>query len=233
MRRKSKIRVVSIALLLVISLILVSGCAPGAPGKIDVPPEVKIAGVYPLDLGSGGVTYNLVFSVSNPNSAMVVMDTLEYNISTQYTTILDEVETIVLARAQILDDVYVPANTEVRVTNAFAVALGTVIGEVYMAKGADALLYLPQSMQDLIASGQMDEASASGMVSVGAIAAMFPLWKLLGAGRPPIDPNLDTYLELGVWDVSAEGPPLWTVKGTASFLPGSVTVEFEDQWQAE
>ena len=233
MKMKSKIRVVSLALLLVISLILVGGCAPGVPGKLE-PPNVTVAGVYPLNLDSNSVTYNLVFSISNPNSVMVVMDNLEYNISTQYTTPLDEVETMVLARAQLVDDVYIPANAEVRVTNAFSVALGTVIGEVYMAKGADALLYLPEGMQKLIASGQMDPASATGMVSVGAIAAMFPLWKLIGASRQAIDPNLDTYLELSVWDVSAPGPPLWTVKGTASFLSaaGPVEVEFEDQWQA-
>ncbi len=233
MKMKSKIRVVSVALLLVISLILVGGCAPGVPGKLE-PPNVTVAGVYPLNLDSNSVTYNLVFSISNPNSVMVVMDNLEYNISTQYTTILDEVETMVLARAQLLDDVYIPANTEVRVSNAFSVALGTVIGEVYMAKGADALLYLPEGMQKLIASGQMDAASATGMVSVGAIACMFPLWKLIGAARQAIDPNLDTYLELAVWDPAPEGPPLWTVKGTASFFSaaGPAEVEFEDQWQA-
>mgnify|MGYP001098699792 CR=1 FL=1 len=228
---KQKVRVISVVLLLIISLILVSGCAP----KELEPPEVKIDGVYPLQLGAGSIDYEVVLSISNPNSVMVVLDTLEWNISTQYTTILDETETSVLARRLLLDDVYIPANTEVKVTSAFAVGLATVIGEVYMAKGADALKYLPQSMQDIIKSGQMDPNTAAKMVQVGAIACMFPLWKLVGASRPPIDPNLDTYLELGVWEPSAEGPPLWTVKGTASFLSaaGPAEVEFESQWQAK
>jgi hypothetical protein len=95
------------------------------------------------------------------------------------------------------------------------------------------LKYLPKSMQDLISSGQMDPETAANLVPVGAIACMFPLWKLVGASQPPIDPSLDTYLELSVWDVSAEGPPLWTVQGTASFLStaGPAEVEFDSQWQ--
>lgn len=229
---KLKVRVVSIALLIVLSLVLVSGCAPGVPGELK-PPEVTLAGVYPLQLGAGSIDYEVVFSISNPNSVMVVLDTLEWNVSTKYTTILGEEKTSVLARRLLLDDVYIPANTEVKVTSAFAVALGTVIGEVYMELGSDALKYLPQSMQDLITSGQMAPDQAAGMVQVGAIAAMFPLWKLIGASRPPIDPQLDTYLELSVWDAAAEGPPLWTGQGTASFLSaaGPAEVEFQSQWQ--
>ena len=231
---KWKIRVVSVALSIILSLALLCGCAPGVPSELK-PCEVKVDGVYPLQLGSGSVDYEVVFSVYNPNPIMVVLDTLEWNISTDYVTILDEVETAVLARRLLLDDVYIPANKEVKVTSAFAVGLGTVIGEVFMAKGSDCLLYLPQTMQDLINSGQMDPESAAGMVSVGAIAEMFPLWKLVGASRPPIDPNLDTFLELSVWDVSAEGPPLWTATGTASFLSaaGPLEQEFSSQWQAE
>ena len=231
---KWKVRVISVALSIVLSLALLCGCAPGVPGKLE-PCEVKVDGVYPLQLGAGSIDYEVVFSIHNPNSVMVILDTLEWNISTQYTTILDEVKTSVLARKLLLDDVYIPANTEVKVTSAFAVGLATVIGEVYMELGSDALKYLPQTMQDLISSGQMDSESAAGMVQVGAIAAMFPLWKLVGASRPPIDPNLDTYLELSVWDVSPQGPPLWTVSGTASFLSaaGPSEIEFEDQWKAE
>lgn len=226
---KLNIRVISVAMLLVLSLILVSGCAPSELKA----PEVKVAGVYPLQLGAGSIDYEVVFSVYNPNSVMVALDTLEWNISTKYTTILGEEKTSVLARRLLLDDVYIPANTEVKVTSAFAVALATVIGEVYMELGSDALKYLPQSMQDLISSGQMPPDQASGMVQVGAIAAMFPLWKLLGASRPPINPNLDTYLELAVWEPASAGPPLWTATGTASFRSdaGPAEVEFESQWQ--
>jgi hypothetical protein len=226
---KLKVRVISVALSIILSLILLSGCAPSALE----PPDVEVAGVYPLQLGAGSIDYEVVFSISNPNSVMVVLDTLDWNISTKYTTILGEEKTSVLARRLLLDDVYIPANTEVKVTSAFAVALETVIGEVYMELGADALKYLPKSMQDLISSGQMDPETAANLVPVGAIACMFPLWKLVGASQPPIDPSLDTYLELSVWDVSAEGPPLWTVQGTASFLStaGPAEVEFDSQWQ--
>jgi hypothetical protein len=226
---KLKVRVISVALSIILSLILLSGCAP----KELEPPKVNVAGVYPLQLGAGSIDYEVVFSISNPNSVMVVLDTLEWNISTQYTTILGEEKTSVLARRLLLDDVYIPANTDVKVTSAFAVALATVIGEVYMELGADALKYLPQTMQVLISSGQMDPETAANLVPVGAIACMFPLWKLLGAERPPIDPSLDTYLELSVWDPAAEGPPLWTVQGTASFLSaaGPAEIEFESQWQ--
>ena len=231
---KWKVRVISVALSIILSLALLCGCAPGVPGKLE-PCEIKVDGVYPLQLGAGSIDYEVVFSIYNPNSVMVVLDTLEWNISTQYVTILDEVETAVLARRLLLDDVYIPANTEVKVTSAFAVALATVIGEVFMDKGADALKYLPQTFQDLISTGQMDPETAAQLVPVGAIACMFSLWKLVGASRPPIDPNLDTYLELSVWDVSPEGPPLWTVAGTASLLSaaGPLEVEFESQWQAE
>jgi hypothetical protein len=231
---KWKVRVISVALSIILSLALLCSCAPGVPRELQ-PCEVKIDGVYPLQLGAGGIDYEVVFSIYNPNSVMVVLDTLEWNISTQYVTILDEVETAVLARRLLLDDVYIPANTEVKVTSAFAVALATVIGEVFMAKGADALKYLPQTFQDLISTGQMDPETAAQLVPVGAIACMFSLWKLVGASRPPIDPNLDTYLELSVWDVSPEGPPLWTVAGTATFLGAKEpsVIEFTDQWQAE
>lgn len=226
---KLRIGSIGIVLLLVVSLILASGCAP----KEIKPPEIKVAGVYPLQLGSGSVDYEVVFSIYNPNSVMLVLDTLEWNISTKYKTILDEERTAVLARRLLLDDVYIPANSEVKVTSAFAVALSTVIGEVYMELGANALKYLPESMQKLIREGQMPPDQASGMVSVGAIACMFPLWKLIGASRPPINPNLDTYLELAVWEPAASGPPLWTVEGTASFFSeaGSVDVPFSLQWQ--
>ena len=222
-------KVIGIALLLVIGLVLASGCAP----KEIKSPEIKVSGVYPLQLGAGSVDYEVVFSIYNPNSVMITLDTLEWNISTKYKTILNEERTAVLARRLLLDDVYIPANTEVKVTSAFAVALSTVIGEVYMELGADALKYLPESMQKLIREGQMPPDQASGMVSVGAIACMFPLWKLIGASRPPINPNLDTYLELAVWEPAASGPPLWTVQGTASFLTeaGVVEVPFELRWQ--
>jgi hypothetical protein len=231
---KGKVRIFSIALSIILSLVLLSACAPGVPKELKAP-EVKIDGVYPLQLGAGSIDYEVVFSINNPNPIMVVLDTLEWNISTDYTTILDETKTAVLARRLLLDDVYIPANTEVKVTSAFAVGLATEIGEVYMELGADALKYLPQTMQDLINSGQMDAETAANLVPVGAIACMFPLWKLVGAERPPIDPTLDTYLELSVWDVSPDGPPLWTVAGTASFLSaaGPSEVEFQDQWQAE
>lgn len=226
---KLRIGALGMVLLVLVSLIVTGGCAP----KEMTPPQIKISGVYPLQLGSGSVDYEVVFSIYNPNSFMVVLDTLEWNISTKYKTILDEERTAVLARRLLLDDVYIPANTEVKVTSAFAVALSTVIGEVYMELGADALKYLPESMQKLIKEGQMPPDQASGMVSVGAIACMFPLWKLIGASRPPINPNLDTYLELAVWEPAASGPPLWTVEGTASFLSeaGTVEVPFELQWQ--
>jgi hypothetical protein len=231
---KWKIRVVSVALSIILSLALLCGCAPGVPSELK-PCEVKVDGVYPLQLGAGSIDYEVVFSIYNPNPIMVVLDTLEWNISTDYVTILDEVETAVLARRLLLDDVYIPANTEVKVTSAFAVAMATVIGEVFMEKGSDCLLYLPQSFQDLISSGQMPPDQAAAVVPVGAIACMFSLWKLVGASRPPIDPNMDPYLELVVWDGSAEGPPLWTVTGTASFLSaaGSKEQEFSSQWQAE
>ena len=231
---KWKVRVISIALSIVLSLALLCGCAPGVPSELK-PLEVKVDGVYPLQLGAGGIDYEVVFSIYNPNPIMVVLDTLEWNIATDYVTILDETEHAVLARRLLLDDVYVPANTEVKVTSAFAVTLATVIGEVFMAKGSDCLLYLPQSFQDRITTGQMDPESAAAVVPVGAIACMFSLWKLVGASRPPIDPNLDTYLELVVWDGSPEGPPLWTVTGTASFLSaaGSLEIPFESQWKAE
>jgi len=231
---KWKIRVVSVALSIILSLALLCSCAPGVPSELK-PLEVKVDGVYPLQLGAGSIDYEVVFSIYNPNPIMVVLDTLEWNISTDYVTILDEVETAVLARRLLLDDVYIPANTEVKVTSAFAVALATVIGEVFMAKGSDALKYLPETFQELISTGQMDPESAAQLVPVGAIACMFSLWKLVGASRPPIDPNLDTYLELVVWDGSPEGPPLWTVSGTASFLSaaGPMDQEFSSQWQAE
>ncbi len=231
---KWKVRVVSVVLSIVLSLALLCGCAPGVPSKLESP-EVKVDGVYPLQLGAESVAYEVVFSIHNPNPIMVVLDTLEWNISTNYTTILDEAKTAVLARKLVLDNVYIPANTEVKVTSAFAVALESEIGEVYMALGADALKYLPETMQNLISSGQMDPDMAANLVPVGAIAAMFPLWKLIGANRPPIDPTLDTYLELSVWDVSPDGPPLWTVNGTASFLSdaGPSEVDFHSQWQAE
>jgi len=230
---KSKVRVISILLVLLISAVLLSACGQAVPKDLQAP-TVELAGVYPMDLGSGGFSYNQVFSITNPNPIMVVMDTLQYSTSVDYVTLLDEPKTGVLAKAQLLDDVYVPANTEVRVSSAFAVALGSVIGEAYMAGGADNIKYLPQSMQELIASGQMDAESASGMVSVGAIAAIFPLWKICGASRPPIDPNLDTYLEMVVWDGAAEGPPAFKCEGTATFTSaaGSVEVPFTTQWQA-
>jgi len=231
---KWKVRVVSLALSIILSLALVVGCAPGVPSELK-PCEIKIDGVYPLQLGAGSIDYEVVFSIYNPNPIMVVLDTLEWNISTDYMTILDEQRTAVLARRLLLDDVYIPAETEVKVTSAFAVALGTVIGEVFMELGAEGLKYLPQTMQDLIETGQMDPESAAGMVQVGAIAAMFPLWKLVGASRPPINESLDPYLELVVWEPASAGPPIWTASGTASFLSaaGSLEVEFQDQWHAE
>ena len=231
---KWNIRVVSVALVLLMSFLLVGGCAPGVPKELKAP-EITIAGVYPLQLGAGSIDYEVVFNVKNPNSVMVVLDTLEWNISTDYKTILDEDKSMVLGRRQLLNDVYIPANTSVQIPSAFAVALGTVIGEVYMAIGSGALAYLPKTMQELISTGQMDPASAAGMVSVGAIAQMFPLWKLLGASRPPINVNLDTYLEMSVWDASPAGPPSWTAQGTASFLSaaGPLDVTFSDQWKSE
>jgi len=228
----ARIGAMGIALVLLLTMMLPTGCAP----QEIKPPQVKVSGVYPLQLGAGSVDYEVVFSIYNPNPFMVVLDSLEWNISTTYKTILDEERTAVLARRLLLDDVYIPANTEVKVTSAFAVGLATVIGEVYMELGADALKYLPQSMQKLIKEGQMPPDQAAGMVSVGAIACMFPLWKLIGASRPPINPQLDTYLELSVWEPAESGPPLWTVQGKASFLSdaGPTEVEFQSQWrQAE
>jgi len=234
---KSNFRVLVISLLLIVSLLLVSACGPSIPKELQ-DPEVKLVGVYPLELGSGSFTYNLVFGITNPNTIMISMDTLQYRISVDYSPDIedfpDEVTTAVLAQAQLLDDVYIPPGMEVRVTSAFSVPLGSAIGEAFMAKGADNLKYLPQSMQDLIASGQMDEASVSGMVSVGAIAGVFSMWKLVGGSRQSISPDVDLMLE-AAWDAAPDGPLVFTANGSASFssVAGPAEIEFTSQWESK
>ena len=218
---RSKIGVTCIAILLILSLVVVSACGPSVPKEIE-PCGIKLAGVYPLFLGQESVTYNLVFAVSNPNAIEVVLDTLEFRVS---------VEGQVLAQAQLLDDVYIPANKEVRITSAFTAPLASLVGEAFMSGGAEHITLLPKPMQEAIKSGEMDATSGVGLA---AMISCLPLWKTLGAGLPIPDPAMELFFTM-LWDEIPEKDPLFVVAGSASFLSaaGASEIEFESQWQAK
>ena len=147
-----KLLIVMVALLIAGSV----GAAGCAGGEAELQTcTVELADVYPLFGGKESVTLAAVFDINNPNDFEVILDTLEY-------TIAATTDEKVVAAAQLADDVYIPAGTEVRVTSAFTIPVSNLIGELMMGAG------LPQAK---------------------AVPAAMPTWKLLGGQL--LDPRME------------------------------------------
>ena len=222
---KSKIRTLSIALILVVSLVLVSGCTPSVqqPQQVD-PCKVELAGVDVLFVGKDSCSFNQVFSISNPNSIDVVLENFEYR-----TSVGDQV----IALGNLNNNVYIPANKEVKISAPFIVVFGALVGKSFMDKGMENVALLPESMQGALASGQVPEAQAQGMVQLAAMLEVMPLWKSLGGKLSIPIPDMAPLLQ-GVWDAAPEETAVFVAEGEAliSSTAGELEFGYLTQWQA-
>jgi len=138
-----KVFVVAMALLLVASMGAISQEARAVPEVQPV--KIELVSVYPDFAGKESITFSPVFSIYNPNDFEVTLDTLEYWLSA---------EGKLIAAVQLTDDVYIPANTEIRLKDSVTVGIEGLIGEKVFAEGLPIL---------------------------EAMIMTLPLWKTLGA----------------------------------------------------
>ena len=235
-KMRARILVLNISLLL-ISFAITSGCTVLIPREIE-PCEVKVDGVYPLLLGKESVTYNLIFNISNPNSVEMILDTLNYSTTIDGNT---------LAWTLITDDVYIPANKEVKLTSAFSVSIANLISESYLSHGEENLELFPPSYGERyggITSSKPKlsyQAQQEGIMQLAAFLSVIPLWKTL-QGQLPEPSAAETYLwglpeetvVKNAWDAAPKKEPLFEVEGIASFrsVAGTQELELQSQWQA-
>jgi len=126
-RKEVKMRrvfAVAMMLLLVVSMGAISQETRAIP-QIQ-PVKIELVSVYPDFAGKESITFSPVFSIYNPNNFEVTVDTLEYWLSA---------EGKLIAAVQLTDDIYVPANTHVRLKDSVTVGIEGLIGEKVFAEG--------------------------------------------------------------------------------------------------
>ena len=124
--------------LLVVSSMSMISCTPATPASQEiVPVKVELLGTSTLSAGPQYVDLVPVFAVTNPNSVMVTLTSLEYTLSV-------EDEQVVLS--QIGNKVYIPAETQVNVSGAVSVGWGALWMGKFIGEGKQA----PEAMMSVL-----------------------------------------------------------------------------------
>ena len=99
--------------------LLFCGCAAAPPEEAELLPcEAELAGIYPLFSGKESVSKTVVLAISNPNEYEVAIDSLGFILVGNGA---------LLGGTQITDDIYIPANTEVRIETTTTVGFSDII----------------------------------------------------------------------------------------------------------
>lgn len=135
----------ALTVLLIISILVIGGLGAMSCSKTELQGvEVELDDISPIFGGKESIALNIVFSLYNPNDYQVTLDELYYDIRTEDTK---------LAEAHLSDDVYLPAETTVKVSSACVVTFANMVGELMIVYG----------------KSQME-----------ATMAVLPIWKGLG-----------------------------------------------------
>ena len=211
-----------VVVILVTMVVVMAGCAPSSQ-KLE-PCKVELVQVYPIFQGKESVSYESVFSISNPNAFIVTLDTFECTIS---------VEGQVLAALQYADDVYIPGESKGRVRGAFTVPFMNLVVPALTGNGTLTKL-LPEDLQKAIEAKALPTQQVQGLLQLAAMAKVLPMWKSLGGGLAIPSPEAKPLLE-AVWESAPEKKPLFEAQGEGYLVSagGSLEFEYKTKWQAE
>ncbi len=108
-----------IAIVMVVILLGVGLAAVGCQPQVEIKPcSVALVGVSPVYLGGESITMELLFKVKNPNTVAATLNGLPYTLAVNGTCI---------GTRGFPDSIYIPAGTEVIVSNAFVIAMPNLV----------------------------------------------------------------------------------------------------------
>ena len=189
-----KVLMTLVSVVVLVSLLL-CGCAPAAEEAAPLSAcTVDISGIYPVFGGKESVTKSIVYTVSNPNNYEVTINTMEYMLTADGRPV---------GAVQITDDMYIPANTEIKVERTFNVGFQAIIVQFFLG-----------------------EALPIAQASVKAV----PVYKSLGGqlGVPALQPVWD-----GAPDTTPLFEAEGTLHTSSRTTGETLNVEFSANWQAE
>ena len=122
----NKITITLVPLVAAVSL-LFGGCAAAPVEEAELQPcEVKLDGIYPMFSGKESVSKAVVLAISNPNDYEVAIDSLGFILIGS---------SAMLGGTQITHDIYIPANTEVKIETVTCVGFADIIAFIMGGEG--------------------------------------------------------------------------------------------------
>ena len=158
--------IMTLGSVLVLVSLLVCGCAPAAEEAAPLQAcTVGIDGIYTGFGGKESTLKTVVFTISNPNDYEVTVNTMEYMLTADGRPV---------GATQITDNIYIPANTEIKMERGFVVGFQNIIVQFFLG---EAIPIAQASMKAVPVY-----KSLGGQL---AVPALQPVWDA-APGTPPL-----------------------------------------------